>query len=86
MNDGAEFLIALAQNDYMIDGHYLETGARLNEIARSHDALRARVRELEGALKFVQSFISGDPIQHVMLDDTQTLAQYLRAILVKEKV
>lgn len=32
-NPTAEFLHSVAQNDYMIDGHFLPTGERLNEIA-----------------------------------------------------
>jgi hypothetical protein len=36
MND-AEFLRYLAQNDYMIDQHYLPDGERLLEIADSID-------------------------------------------------
>lgn len=33
----SEFLRSLAQNDHMIDGHFLPTGERLNAIAEALD-------------------------------------------------
>lgn len=45
MNDLADFLRSVAQNDYMIDNYFLETGARLHEIANEIERLRGLLRE-----------------------------------------
>ena len=45
-----EFLIALAQNDYMIDQHFLPDGKTLYQAAADVEALEVRVAELEAAL------------------------------------
>jgi hypothetical protein len=37
VNEDAEFLRSLAQNEYMIDQHFLPTGVRLNQIADAID-------------------------------------------------
>jgi chromosome segregation ATPase len=42
----AEYLRAVAQNDYMIDSHYLPTGVRLNEIADEIERLQTQITDL----------------------------------------
>jgi hypothetical protein len=39
------FLIYIAQNDYMIDGHYLPEGVRLNAVADAIKRTEALLRE-----------------------------------------
>ena len=41
----AELLYSIAQNDYMIDGYYLQTGRELRSAARYHNRLRAALRD-----------------------------------------
>ena len=43
MEKTSEFLVRLAQNDYMIDSHFLADGGRLMEAASAIAELRAKI-------------------------------------------
>lgn len=47
--NNAEFLRSLAQNDYMIDNHFLDSGARLSELADALETAARNIRTLRAA-------------------------------------
>ena len=48
----ADRLRSIAQNDYMIDQYFLETGHELNEIGNEVDKLEAKIELLKEIAKF----------------------------------
>jgi len=48
----ADRLRSIAQNDYMIDQYFLETGHELNEIGNEVDKLEAKIKLLKELVDF----------------------------------
>jgi len=76
-----EFLRYLAQNDYMIDGHYLAEGVRLHGVADSFESLDTRFIELWERYKHLAKIANELTIeknaQKLILTDSETVVESL---------
>ena len=73
MANEPEFLRSLAQNDYMIDQHFLDDGKRLNEIADEW----ARLKESEEQACWMMDLMANDTDN--MSEELHRIKESLRA-------